>query len=197
MKRHAPATARNSEAIADVLARELPTKGLVLELASGSGEHAVFFARRFDALEWQPSDTDPEALLSVDAYAEEAALTNLKSAVQIDASASPWSIDRADAVLCINMVHISPWEATQGLFEGAATVLAGGAPLILYGPYFEEGVEAAPSNITFDLSLKSRDPRWGLRQVEALDALAVQTGFERSARYPMPANNLALIYRCL
>ncbi|WP_379549532.1 DUF938 domain-containing protein [Erythrobacter sp. W53] len=195
MKRHAPATARNSEAVADVLERELPAQGRLLEVASGSGEHAVFFARRFPQLEWQPSDLDPEALASVDAYAAEAGLANILPAIRLDASEAEWSIESADAILCVNMVHISPWEATQGLFSGAGNVLATGAPLILYGPYVEDGVETAPSNIAFDQSLKSRDPRWGLRALEDIDALAARSGFARSARYTMPANNLTLVYR--
>lgn len=195
LKRHAPATARNAAPIAEVLAQELPASGLVLEVASGTGEHAVFLAKRFPALDWQPSDLDPDALASIDAYAAEAELANLHPGIALDAAQPRWPFAQADAVLCINMVHISPWEATIGLFAGAAAVLGEGAPLILYGPYLEDGVGTAPSNLAFDASLKARDPAWGLRDVQELDELAVGHGFRRAARHPMPANNLTLIYR--
>ena len=195
MKRHAPATARNSEPIAEVLAKELPDSGLVLEIASGTGEHAVFMARCFPAIRWQPSDRDGEALASVDAWANDAGLDNLLPAVELDAASLDWPIERMDAILCINMVHISPWDATEGLFRGAAKVLPAGAALILYGPYFEDDIETAPSNIAFDESLRSRNPAWGLRRLSAVDLLAAQSGFERRARYEMPANNLTIVYR--
>lgn len=196
-KRYAPATERNREPIAEVLARELPAQGLVLEVASGTGEHAVFFASRFPALEWQPSDPDPEALASVAAYRAEYSGHNLRAPVLLDAAApSSWLVQEAAAILCINMVHISPWEATEGLFAGAAQILGGkNLPLILYGPYLEQGVETAPSNLAFDASLKARNSRWGLRQAEEVDALAAIHSFARTARYAMPANNLMLVYR--
>ncbi|QZD95969.1 DUF938 domain-containing protein [Qipengyuania gelatinilytica] len=194
MKRHAPATARNSEPIAEVLARELPAEGLVLEIASGSGEHAVFMARRFPHISWQPSDPDIDALASIAEWAKEAGLDTLEPPLQIDARAPDWPVERADAVVCINMTHISPWEATEGLFAGAARVLAVNAPLILYGPYFEDEVEPAPSNLAFDESLKARNPQWGIRKVADMDAIAARTGFERTFRVEMPANNLILIY---
>lgn len=195
MKRHAPATARNSGPLAEVLAQELPDSGLVLEIASGSGEHAVFMARRFPQLAWQPSDRDPEALASVDAWAEETGASNLRPAVALDASAEDWPVEAADAIVCVNMVHISPWRATEGLFAGAGRILTEGAPLILYGPYLEDDVPTAQSNLDFDASLRARDPRWGLRRVADLDALAAGEGFGRTARHTMPANNLTLVYR--
>jgi hypothetical protein len=195
MKRHAPATARNSEPIAKVLERELPETGLVLEVASGSGEHAVYFARNFPKLEWQPSDPDRDALASVAAWRKEADIANLRPPLEIDACADRWPINCADAVLCINMIHISPWEATEGLFAGASRLLAPDAPLITYGPYIEAGVETAPSNLAFHESLIARDPRWGLRKLEDIDALAASHGFTRTARYAMPANNLSLVFR--
>lgn len=196
-KQHAPATLRNREPIAEVLARELPTSGTVLEIAAGTGEHAVFFAEAFPALEWQPSDPSPEALASIAAYRAEYPRGNLAAPLLLDAAApASWPIAAADAIVCINMVHISPWEATLGLFAGADKILAStGAPLILYGPYLEEGVETAASNLEFDASLKMRDPRWGLRQAEELDRLASQHGMKRSARHALPANNIVLIYR--
>ena len=195
MKRHAPATARNSEPLAEVLAGELPNEGLVLEIASGTGEHAVFMARRFPALDWQPSDCATDALRSVDAWAQEAGFANLRAAIALDAAALEWPIETADAVLCVNMVHISPWEATVGLFAGAARLLPAGAPLVLYGPFVEDDVETAPSNLAFDESLKARDPAWGLRDVADLDALAEARNLHRTARHEMPANNLVLVYR--
>ena len=195
MKRHAPATSRNGAAIAAVLREELPASGLVLEIASGTGEHAVRFARALPHLEWQPTDLDTEALGSIDAYATEAGLPNLLPARTLDATAAKWPVERADAVVCINMVHISPWAASEGLFAGAARVLGEGAPLVLYGPFVEDGVETAPSNLAFNASLKARDPAWGLRDISALDTLAASHGLSRTARHEMPANNLTLVWR--
>jgi hypothetical protein len=202
MKKHAPATLRNREAIAAVLAGELPQSGLVIEIASGSGEHALFLADRFPALDWQPSDPDGEAIASISAYRTEYPGANLRVPIAIDACApGSWELKSADAIVCINMVHISPWEAAAGLFEGAAQILSGrDLPLILYGPYFEQGTEAAPSNpapsnIAFDENLRARDPRWGIRQLGDMDALAKAHGFARTARHVMPANNLMLVYR--
>lgn len=195
MKRHAPATARNSGPLAQVLELELPQQGLVLEIASGSGEHAVFMSRRFPDLQWQPSDVEPEALASVDAWAREAGLQNLRPAVPLDAGKPAWPVNRADAVVCVNMVHISPWAATEGLFEGAGRILGSGSPLVLYGPFVEADGELAASNREFDRSLRARDPDWGLRDVSDLDVLGTAHGFLRTARHEMPANNLTLVYR--
>lgn len=196
-KQHAPATLRNRDPIAAVLAQELPASGSVLEIAAGTGEHAVFFSERFPALRWQPTDPSPEALASIAAYRADYAGTNLAEPLLLDAAApESWLVERADAIVCINMVHISPWEATLGLFQGAAQLLgSSGGPLILYGPFLEQGVETAPSNLEFDASLKSRDPRWGLRRAEELDKLGKQQGMIRSARHALPANNIMLIYR--
>ena len=195
MKRHAPAAGRNREPIAAVLTEELPAAGLVLEVASGTGEHAVHFARTFPDLEWQPSDPEPDARESIAAWREEVGLANLLAPLELDAASPQWPISRADAVLCINMVHISPVAATKGLVAGAARLLAPGAPLILYGPYFDAEVETAPSNLAFDLDLQTRNPEWGLRSVEWLDSLAEKAGFRRTRRVAMPANNLTLVYR--
>lgn len=195
MKRHAPATARNSGPIAQVLEQELPESGLVLEIASGSGEHALFMARHFPRLVWQPSDFDREATASIDAWAQDVTLANLRPAVELDAARESWPVAHADAMVCINMVHISPWEAAEGLFAAAGRILPQGAPLILYGPFLEQGVETAPSILAFDESLKGRDPRWGLRDLADLDRLALSAGLSRTARHAMPANNLTLVYR--
>lgn len=194
-RRHAPATERNREPILAILRDVLPASGTVLEVASGTGEHAIHFARALPGLVWRPSDPDPGAIASIRAWAENARLPNLRPPLLLDASAGEWPIDAADAVICINMVHISPWEATVGLIAGTARLLAEGAPLILYGPYLQQGVETAPSNLAFDESLKSRDPRWGLRQVEDVAALAESHGFVLEAIHPMPANNLTLVFR--
>lgn len=187
--------ARNREAIAEVLAADLPPAGLVLEVASGTGEHAVHFARRFPHLDWQPSDLDPAALESIAAWSEHERLPNLLPPLEIDAAAGDWPIDGADAVLCINMVHISPLAATEGVVRQAARLLPAGAPLVFYGPYIEDDVETAPSNLAFDTWLKARDPVFGLRTLGWLDGLALGHGFERTRRVAMPANNLTLIYR--
>jgi len=195
VKQHAPATQRNREPIAQVLANELPESGCVLEVAAGTGEHAMFFARRFPTLEWLPSDPSEEALASIAAYREEYPADNLAEPVKLDASSRDWPVESAEAILCVNMVHISPWEASTGLFDGAARLLEKGAPLILYGPYFENGVEPAPSNLDFDRSLKARDPRWGIRDLAEIDRLAARSGFTRTARHEMPANNLTLVNR--
>ncbi|RGP40849.1 UPF0585 protein C16orf13 like protein [Altererythrobacter insulae] len=196
MKKYAPATLRNRDAIAAILVKELPETGIVLEIASGSGEHAVYFAPRFPDLVWQPSDPSEEALLSIEAWRSESGANNLGAPIRIDASSDQWPMSHADALVCINMVHISPWEATQGLFAGAKRILPETAPLILYGPYIETGVETAQSNMDFDASLRSRDPRWGLRRVADVDEVAANNGFARAQRYEMPTNNLVLIYRC-
>ncbi len=197
MKRHAPATLRNRDAIAEALADELPESGFVLEVASGSGEHAVFFAGRFAAIEWQPSDPAADAIASIKAHGADYAGSNLLSPIILDASApAGWNVSAADAIVCINMVHISDWAASEGLFKGAADILSGkGLPLILYGPFFEQGVEPASSNVAFDEGLRARNPAWGIRHATELDTLAQANGFTRSARRAMPANNLMLVYR--
>ncbi|WP_370638840.1 DUF938 domain-containing protein [Croceicoccus sp. Ery5] len=194
-RRHAPATQRNREPIGDCLATILPATGLVLEVASGSGEHALFFARRFPALEWQPSDPDADAIRSIAAWRGAEGTANLRAPVMLDASAPDWPVDRADAMLCVNMVHISPWDATIGLFAGAARVLPAGAPLVIYGPFRSADIPTAPSNLEFDRSLKMRDPRWGLRDLADVDALAQASGLMPAARHGMPAHNMLLEFR--
>lgn len=194
-KRHAPATLRNRDAIAAVLADWLPPAGSVLEVASGSGEHVIHFAAAFPHLDWQPSDPDPAGLASIAAWRAEAGLVNVAPPLALDASASGWPLDRADAILCINMVHISPWEATLGLFAGAARLLAPGAPLILYGPYTEPDVPTAASNLAFDANLRTRDPAWGLRDTDMVKSAARDAGLAFAERRAMPANNLMLLFR--
>jgi hypothetical protein len=194
-RRSAPAALRNREPIAEVLAGWLPSSGLVLEIASGTGEHSTYFAERFPGLDWQPSDSHPSALASIAAWGEEAGLANLNPPLSIDAADPDWPIERADALLNINMVHISPWSAALGLLDGAAGLLDQGDPLILYGPWLKKGIETAPSNLEFDRSLKSRNPEWGLRSVEDFEAEAVKRGFALEQIRQMPANNLMLLFR--
>lgn len=193
-KRHAPATLRNRDAILTILRDALPSAGLVLEVASGSGEHAIHFAAALPALDWQPSDPDPAALASIAAWRAEAGLPNLRPPLLLDA-AGDWPIDRADAILCINMVHISSWDATVGLFTQSARLLQKGAPLILYGPYFRKDHPTAPSNLGFDESLRARNAEWGIRWLEDVNELAERQGFAVEAVYAMPANNLTVVYR--
>ena len=192
--RSAPAVARNREAIAEVLADWLPKTGLILEIASGTGEHALTFARRFPDLQWQPSDPHPDALASIKAWAH-GGPANLRAPLTIDATAPRWPIDRADAILCINMVHISPWASALGLLDGAARLLRDDAPLILYGPWIIDGVDTAPSNLAFDADLRSRDPRWGLRSLSDFRAEAVKRGLMFEQCRTMPANNVMLLFR--
>ena len=195
IKRHAPATERNRDYIAAVLQEALPDKGLVLEIASGSGEHAVHFARLFPGLDWQPSDADPDALRSIAAWAGEAGRANMRPPLAIDVCSPDWGLEHADAIMCINMVHISPWQATEGLMRGAGRLLPDGGLLYLYGPYFRPDVETAPSNLAFDEALRGRDPRWGLRQVEDVKHLALENGLIFERLIEMPANNISLLFR--
>jgi SAM-dependent methyltransferase len=193
VKLESPSVARNRDALAAALADWLPAWGTVLEVASGSGEHALHFARRFPHLRFQPSDPDAEARASIAAYAEEAALPNLHSPLALDvldAAAFP----AADAVLCINMIHIAPADAIEGLLRHAAAALAPGAPLLLYGPFLRDGVPTAPSNLDFDRSLRERDARWGLRRLEDVAALA-RPDFDGPEIREMPANNLLVRFR--
>jgi len=191
----APAAQRNREPIADVLVDWLPPSGLVLEIASGTGEHAVYFAERFPALEWQPSDVHPDALQSIDAWITTVELPNVRAPLVVDAASSDWPIGRADAILSINMVHISPWASALGLIKAAAGLLGPGAPLILYGPWLSANQPAAPSNLEFDRDLKRRDPEWGLRSVEEFSDAAAASGLELVETRHMPANNMMLLYR--
>jgi Protein of unknown function (DUF938) len=193
-KKFAPAAARNRDAILNVLQGILPAQGTVLEIASGSGEHIVHFAQSLPHLHWQPSDPEPAALASIAAWSAEAALANVAPPVMLDVCAPSWPIARADAILCINMIHIAPWEATIGLMTGAGRLLAPGALLYLYGPFREQGAPLAPSNAEFDASLKDRDPQWGLRYVSDVAGVAAQHGLALRKRVKMPANNLSLIF---
>jgi hypothetical protein len=194
-RRSAPAASRNREPIAAVLREWLPQSGLVLEIASGTGEHAVFFGERFPQLEWQPSDVHPAALSSIESWREEAQLPNVHRPLVLDAASPNWPITHADAVLSINMVHISPWASAVGLLDGASRLLRRRAPLILYGPWLKDDIDTAPSNLDFDADLKRRDPEWGLRRVEDFVAAAEPRGLSLEETRVMPANNLMLLLR--
>ena len=196
-QRHAPATMRNRDAIVDILRNILPDQGTVLEIASGTGEHIVYFGLKFPDLTFQPSDPDPACCQSIAAWTKREAVTNVLPPLPLDAQAKRWDLPKPAAILCINMVHISPWESSIGLFEKAADLLDSGAPLYLYGPYLRADVQTAPGNLAFERSLKSRDLRWGLRDVADMNALAERTGFARESLTEMPANNISLVYRKL
>lgn len=194
VKRHAPATERNRDVIAQTLACVLPTEGLVLEVASGTGEHVVHFAKMFPALTWQPSDPDPIALASINAWRADSNVPNVRPAMLLDASAD-WPIAQADAVVCINMTHISPWAATVGLLRNAARLLPQSAVLFIYGPYNQRDVPLADSNAAFDAALRQQNALWGLRFVEDIAAEANVSGLHLDSVIDMPANNLSLIFR--
>lgn len=194
-RQSSPAALRNRDAILDVLRSALPDAGLVLEVASGTGEHVVHFASRMPGLEWQPSDPSPVARASIAEGIAAESLPNVRGPVDLDAGQSAWPVARADAMVCINMVHISPWEATIGLMRGAGQVLPADGLLYLYGPYRRGERPLEPGNAAFDLDLRARDPRWGLRELDDVIrcAAAHGLGFERSVE--MPANNLSVIFR--
>lgn len=190
----APAVARNRNSILKVLRRFLPAKGLALEVASGSGEHAAHFAAAFRDLVFQPSDPDPKARASIDAWSASNGLKNIRPALALDAARAPWPLARADAILCINMTYISPFSATDGLFRNAGKILTSGAVLYLYGPYIRAGVATAESNLAFDAWLRRQNPQWGLRDLGAVAALARESGFLAPEVVEMPANNLSAIF---
>jgi hypothetical protein len=196
-RQYAPATLRNRDFILDILRDVLPLTGVVLEIASGSGEHIVHFAINFPALVFQPSDPEPDARLSVAAWVKATGVRNVRAPVALDVLHSVWPIASADGIICINMIHISPWEATLGLIKGAAAMLPWASPLYLYGPYKREGFATAPSNQAFDLSLRDRNPNWGLRYLEVVAAIAQSVGFSAPVITEMPANNLSVVFRRL
>ena len=205
MKAHAPATVRNREPILGVLSRVLPRRGTVLEIASGSGEHAVWFARELPGVVWQPSDASDEALASIEAWRAEGGSPNLRAPIRLDVTRAGWhgvvvaGASPADApiagVVCINMIHIAPWEACLGLMAGASALLGSGGLLVLYGPFRFGGTFTAPSNEAFDASLRARDPTWGVRDLDDVTAAALAQGLVRSEVVAMPANNHTVVFR--
>ncbi|MBY0383010.1 MAG: DUF938 domain-containing protein [Xanthobacteraceae bacterium] len=190
-----PATSRNRDAILEVLRGILPTKGLVLEIASGSGEHVIHFAQALPEFIFQPSDPEEAARKSIAAWVKDSGLNNVLGPIELDASSRAWPVQTADALLCINMIHISPWRATEGLMREAGRILPSGAPLYLYGPYRQKDVETVASNEAFDASLKQRNSDWGLRNLEDVAALAKASGFSEPQVTQMPANNLSVVFR--
>ena len=195
-RREAPAVARNRDAILAVLEETLPSTGLVLEIASGTGEHAVHFARALPGLEFATSDPSAEARESTAAWCAHEALPNLRSPVELNVQASSWPIEEPlDAMLCCNMIHISPWASTLGLLAGAGRRLRGGAALVLYGPYKRGGAHTSPSNAAFDESLRSRDPSWGVRDIDDVVREAETCGLDLERVVEMPAHNLCVVLR--
>lgn len=190
-----PSALRNREPILAVLREVLKDAGTVLEVASGTGEHAVYFSAALPHLTWQPTDQDPQALKSIAAHRRASGLDNVLEPLVLDASAADWPVERADAVVAINMIHISPWRAAVGLMAGAGRVLPPGGVLYLYGAYKENGAHSAPSNEAFDRDLRRRNPEWGVRDIEDVVKLARTHGLELAAKVPMPANNLSLVFR--
>jgi len=195
MKLCAPAAERNKAPILEVLRETLPRRGLVLEVASGSGQHAAYFAGMLPKLIWQPSDHDPGAIESIAAYVAEARLPNLLAPLSVDATQASWPLTRADAIICINMIHIAPWEACLGLLDASARLLPPGAPLVLYGPYRIDGDFSAESNVVFDERLRSEDPRFGVRELRDIEYAAQAVGLGLESVVPRPANNHVLIFR--
>ena len=191
----APAPERNKGPILDVLRRVLPEQGLVLEIASGTGQHVIHFAAALPDLTWQPSDADAQARASIAAWSADANLPNVLPPLDLDVRSEPWPVERADALVCINMIHIAPWAAAERLLDGASRLLGPGAPLVLYGPYRREGRHTAPSNEAFDADLRRRNPEWGVRDLEAVSALATRNGFVPEEVVAMPANNLCVVLR--
>lgn len=193
-RQFAPATARNREPILEALRRVLPAHGTVLEISSGTGEHATFFGPNLPGLTWQPSDPDPTSRASIAAWIAATGAANVLPPLDIDVRMLVWPIISADAVVCINMIHIAPWEATPALFAGARRLLPPGGMLYLYGPFMRDGRHTAPSNEAFDASLRARNPEWGVRDLENVAAEAAQAGFYAPTVTAMPANNLSVIF---
>jgi len=194
-RRMAPATDRNRDAILAVLRRILPSSGLVLEIASGTGQHAAHFAAALPGLTWQPSDPEPAARDSIAGWTAHAGLANVLPPLALDVRQQPWGIEAAQALVCINMVHIAPWSAAEALFAGAGRLLPAGGVLYLYGPYRRNGEHTAPSNAAFDAQLRSADAQWGVRNMEDIAALGEAEGFRLDEPIPMPANNFSLVFR--
>ncbi len=194
-KRTSPAALRNRDVILPVLERVLPARGRVLEIASGSGEYAVAFATALRGLTWQPSERDAEGLASIDAWAAELGPPNLLRAVELDVERWPWPVHEADAIVCINMIHIAPWSACEALMRGAGALLRPGSPLYLYGAMKLDGQFTAPSNAAFDASLRARDPSWGVRDLAEVTSAAKAEGLALAELVPMPANNFSVILR--
>ena len=192
---HSAPAERNTAPIIAVLERALPVRGTVLEVASGTGQHIMAFAARFPELQWQPSDVDPELRASVEQRIADSSPANVAVPVTLDAAQQPWPVRHADAVICINMIHIAPWAATEGLFAGASGIVPSGGTVVTYGPYKRNGAHTAPSNAAFDASLRKRNPAWGVRDLDDVVAVAAAHGFTLDELVAMPANNFSAIFR--
>ena len=186
---------RNKDPILAVLARVLPKRGIVLEIASGTGQHVLHFAKALPGLTWQPSDPDPELRASTALRVKEQQLANVNRPIDLDVSRLPWPSQTADAVVCINMIHVAPWSATLALLEGAKALLPAQRVLFLYGPYRRFGKHTSKSNEQFDSDLRAQDPEWGLRDLEAVSEAAASSGFVLAEVVEMPANNFSLIFK--
>jgi SAM-dependent methyltransferase len=195
LRQHSPSAERNREPILAVLRKVLPATGRVLEIASGTGQHAICFAAAMPGLNWQPSDPDADARASIAAWVVHEGLANVRAPLALDVHQPDWGVDALDAVVCINMIHISPWSATRALFAGASRHLADGGLLYVYGPYRRGGAHTSPSNYAFDQQLRSRDPAWGVRDMEAVIALGASAGLVCDEPIAMPANNFSLVFR--
>ncbi len=194
-KLHHPHVARNREPLLAVLKRLLAERALVLEIASGSGEHAAFFAKALPAVSWLPSDIDAEALASIAAFRAEAGVPNLLAPVRLDVMSETWPVKHVNAIVCNNMIHIAPWAATEALVAGAGRCLRAGGILFLYGPYKIDGRHTARSNEAFDADLRSRNREWGIRDLIEVRDLAARHGLTLTETVPMPANNFSVIFR--
>lgn len=195
LRQHAPSAERNRAPILAVLERVLPATGTVLEIASGTGQHAIHFAAALPHLVWQPSDLDDEARASIAAWTAHSSLANVRPPLALDVRDASWGIEAAAAIVCINMIHISPWASAQALIGGAGRLLGPGGVLFLYGPYRRSGAHTAPTNAAFDEQLRRRNPAWGVRDMEAVVALADAAGFDADEPVEMPANNFSLVFR--
>jgi SAM-dependent methyltransferase len=197
-RRFAPATSRNRDAILEVLTGLVPAGAHVLEIASGTGEHATFLAERLPVASWQPTDPDPESRASIDTWTTHLGAALVLPALALDVT-RPWptrpTTSAADVIVCINMIHIAPWSACLALLDGAATSLTPTGALYLYGPYRRAGAHTAPSNAAFDASLRARDPAWGIRDLETVTAEAAARSLHLESVVEMPANNLSVIFR--
>ena len=190
-----PSAERNKGPILDVLARVLPSRGLVLEIASGTGQHVVHFAKALSDLTWQPSDPDAELRGSIALRIREEQRANVNSPIDLDVTKIPWPLQTVDAVVAINLIHVAPWSATLALFEGAKKLLSTGQVLFLYGPYRRHGGHTSESNAQFDVALRARCPEWGLRDLEAVSDVAATAGFALAEIVEMPANNFSLVFK--
>lgn len=195
LRQRSPSAERNREPILAVLRDTLPATGRVLEIASGTGQHAMYFAAALPGLDWQPSDADADARASIAAWIAHEGLANVRAPLVLDVHQPDWGVDALDAVVCINMIHISPWSAAEALFAGASRRLVDGGVLYLYGPYKRGGTQTALSNDAFDQQLRSRDPEWGVRDMEAVVGLGASVGLVCDEPIAMPANNFSLVFR--